>query len=138
VVGIRSSEDIIRDIRPDISVRVVPLDIRRHALDLSHVKSPRELLAHVGIALDVVLAALPRPARRPADAGARRALHGGTLVAGAGGAFAPVVVVELVPVGRVVRVLRAEGCGLAAHGGHALGDGGSDGAGGGEGQEAAR
>ena len=105
----------VGDVSTNISVRVVPLDARRHALDLAHVKATSKLLAYVGIALDVVLPALPGPASAPADTRPRGGLHGCALRPGAGGAFTPVVVVELVAVGGVVGVLRAEGCCLAAH-----------------------
>jgi hypothetical protein len=136
VVGVRSREDVVSNIGANTSVREVPLDAGRHALDLSHVEATRKLLAYVGVALDVVLAALPCPRRAPAHARARGGLHGCALGAGTCGAFAPVVVVEFVAISSIVGVLRAERCCLAAHGGHSLLSGGCDWAGGGEGQEA--
>jgi hypothetical protein len=126
----------IGDISTNISVRVVPLDAGGHALNLAHVEPASKLLAYVGVALDIVLPALPGPASTPRYARARGRLHGCALRAGAGGAFPPVVVVELVAVGGVVTVLRAERCCLAAHWCHGVLSGSCDWAGGGEGQEA--
>jgi len=68
VVRIRSGEDIIRNVRADVSGLIVPLDVGRHALDVADLEAFGELLAHVGIALHVVLSALPCPAGAPAHA----------------------------------------------------------------------
>jgi hypothetical protein len=137
VVRVCSRKQVIRDIGPQsIPWRVVPLDVRRHALDVRNLDALCKLLPHVRKALHVVLPALPRPLCAPAHARARRALHRRALRARAGGSFAPVVVVELVPVGGIVGVLRAEGGGLTAYWGYGVGgDGGAEGSGGGEGQE---
>jgi hypothetical protein len=136
VIGISSSENIVSNVRANVARLVVPLDVGGHALDLAHVQASRELLANIGVTLDIVLAALPRPASGPADAGSRSALDSGALAAGAGGALAPVVVVELVAVGCVVGVLRAEGCCLATDWSHRLLDRSSDWASSGNGQKA--
>jgi hypothetical protein len=135
VVGVSSREDVVSNVGANISVREVPLDARRHALDLAHVEATRKLLAHVGVALNIVLAALPCPGRAPAHTGPGGGFHGCALRPGACGAFAPVVVVELVAIRGVVGVLRAEGCCLATHWCHGLLNRSCDWAGGSEGQE---
>jgi len=68
VVRVRSSEDVIRNVRADVPWLVVPLDVGRHALDVAYLETFGELLAHIGIALHVVLPALPCPAGAPAHA----------------------------------------------------------------------
>jgi hypothetical protein len=136
MVGIRSSENVVSNVGANVARLVVPLDVGGHALDLAHVQASRELLANIGVTLNIVLATLPRPAGGPADAGSGGALDGGALAAGAGGALAPVVVVELVAVGCVVGVLRAEGCCLAADRSHRLLDRSSNWASSGQGQKA--
>lgn len=68
VVGVRSSEDIVRDISTNVPGLVVPLDVRGHARDAAHSDALVELPASICIALYIVLAALPIPLGRPTDA----------------------------------------------------------------------
>jgi hypothetical protein len=132
VVGVGSREDVVGDVGADVAGLVVPGDAGGHALDVADLEALGELLAGVGVALDIVLAALPVPLGGPADARVGGPVNSGALAAGRGVVLAPVVVVELVAVAREVVVLSAELGGLAAHRAH----GRSDGAGGGEGQKA--
>jgi hypothetical protein len=110
VVGIRGSEDIVGNIGTNaVTGLVVPLNVGGQALHVVDLDAPGELLASVGVALDVVLASRPLPLGGPAHARAGGALDGSALASGAG-TLAPVVVVELVAIGCVVSVLFAEGC----------------------------
>jgi hypothetical protein len=115
VVGVCGCEDVVGYVGTDVARLVVPLDAGGHALDVANLETLGELLACIGVALDVVLTALPVPGGRPPHARLRGALDCGALAAGGGGSLAPVVVVKLVAVGRVVLVLSAERCGLTAH-----------------------
>jgi len=114
VVGVRGSEHIVGNVGTNaVTGLVVPLDVGGQALHVADLDAPGELLASVGVALDVVLAARPLPLGGPAHTGAGGALDGSALAAGAG-TLAPVVVVEFVAIGCVVSVLLAEGCCLTA------------------------
>jgi hypothetical protein len=132
VVGVSSREDVVGDVGADVARLVVPGNAGGHALDVANLEALGELLAGVGVALDIVLAALPVPCSGPADARVRGPVDGRALAARGGVVLAPVVVVELVSVAREVVVLSAELGSLTAHRGHGC----SDGAGGGEGQKA--
>lgn len=114
MVRVRSSEDIVSNVRTDVARLVVPLDVGGHALNLSHVQASRELLANVGIALHIILTTLPVPGCRPSDARAGGAVDCCALATRAGGSFAPVVIVELVSIGCVVLVLPAKLCSLTS------------------------
>lgn len=105
MVGISSGEDIVSDIRVDVTGLVIPLNVGRHALDAAHSDAGVELLACIGVALHVVGTALPVPLRRPGDSTARGAVYGSALTAGTGSTLAPVVVVELVAARRKVVIL---------------------------------
>lgn len=80
VVRILGREDVVRYVRANTMRGIVaPVDLRGHGLDLGNVVAFGELAACVDIALDLVLAALPRPGRAPLDAGSGRAFVEGAL-----------------------------------------------------------
>jgi hypothetical protein len=96
MIRIRSREHVIRN-------------VASHALHLADNDALVKDLARIRIALDIILAAGPRPLRAPFDAGASGAVVVSALRAGGCGALAPQVVEDLVAGGRVVGVLCAEG-----------------------------
>jgi hypothetical protein len=109
MIRIRSREHVIRNVASHAVHIILPLERRRHALHLADNAALVQDLARVRIALDIILAASPRPLRAPFDAGASGAVVVCALRAGGCGALAPQVVEDLVAGGRVVGVLRAEG-----------------------------
>ena len=107
MVGIGSREEIIGDVGTDIVALVAPLGHAGDAANVTDEPLGAELLAGVGVALDIVLAAGPVPVGVPRDAAAVDVVDVRALVAGAG-AGAPFVVVEVPALVVVVVELTAE------------------------------
>jgi len=106
VVRVSGREDIIGDISADIAALVPPLSLRGHASDAADDLLARELPARVRVALHVIVAAGPVPLRVPGHARVQHLVHVRALAARTG-VLAPRVVVQVVPVRRVVPVLVA-------------------------------
>ena len=108
VVRVRGREQIVRDIRTDVIAGVRPLGLGRHAADVADELLRRQLAAGVRVALNCIVAARPSPFRVPLDAGVQQLVNVRALASGSGGSPSPGIVVEVVPVSRVVAVLVAE------------------------------
>lgn len=107
VVGIRRREQIIGDVGAHIAALVPPHGHAGDAADAADDALVGELAARVRVALDVVLAAGPRPVRVPRHAVGVDAVDVGALVARAR-AGTPLVVVEVPALAVVVVELAAE------------------------------
>ena len=70
MVDVPRGEKIVRHIRANVLVAHTPHSSRRHGRDLAD-KLFVEVPRRVGVALDVVLPAIPLPGRGPGDGGAR-------------------------------------------------------------------
>ena len=64
MIGVCSSVYVVGDVGTDICGLVSPLDASGQTLDVAHDERFDTLLAGVGVAFDVILAALPVPGRR--------------------------------------------------------------------------
>src|SRR5690606_1487182 len=81
MVRVRRREEIIRNIGADLVTLIPPLSLVGNAINLAHELLGRELAARVGVALDVILAAGPRPLAVPLDAVGADLADGGALLA---------------------------------------------------------
>jgi hypothetical protein len=79
VARVGGGEDIVGDVCADAGGAVGPRDGRGHARHRAHELALGHGAAAVGVTLDVVLAALPRPRGPPLDAGVGRRVDVGTL-----------------------------------------------------------
>ena len=108
MVRVGGGEEVVGDVSTDIVAAVRPLGLGGQASNvLDEALGAGQLASAVRVALDVVLAAGPRPLGVPGDAHVPHAVHVRALVA-LPRVRAPLVVIEVVPVARVEVVLAAE------------------------------
>jgi hypothetical protein len=79
MIRIRGRENVIRNVAAHIIDIILPLDRRRHALDLADQVTFIENATCIRIALDVVFGSSPCPLRAPFDARAGSAVEVGAL-----------------------------------------------------------
>lgn len=106
MVDVAGGEEVVGDVGADVGVADAPDGGGGHGGDLRD-----ELLAEVaggvGVALDVVLPAVPLPGGGPGDGGAGGGVEGRALRAGGRAAFAPEVVLHAVAALRVAFLFAA-------------------------------
>ena len=112
MVRIRRREEVVGNVRPDPITDVVPIRRRRYAPNLADEPLLGQLPSGVGVALDVVVTALPVPVSVPPHARVGGLVDVGALGAGAE-VRAPRIVVEGVACLGVVGELFAECLGEA-------------------------
>jgi hypothetical protein len=92
MIRIRRGKNVIRNVAAHVVYIVLPLNRRRHALDLADQVTLVENATRICIALDVVLGTGPSPLRAPLDASARCTVEIRALRTRRRGVFAPEVV----------------------------------------------
>ena len=115
MVGVGSSEEIVGNVGSDVVALVRPSSSGLHVGDLAHEGLVGDLKTSIGVSLDVVLTAGPRPVSLPRHATALCVEDEQTLITLAR-VLTPAVVVELVSAVGVVAVLVTERLGHSQRG----------------------